>query len=202
MSYRRRNNKRDPLKEFLNTPKEISVQNHPDLCIYVRDHHSKDWSDKSYLKVLRINQKNVDEIINDYDKYNLFDNDIYVSLNGIIPSNEYNYGCMSIDLSIRLPYEGVIEAFKTFFWAFYNNEMVKYNPHFITIVIKDDVVCIRIVCENYNERNEFITISGIRYECSYVNSSRNENIREIVHQITNEQHCRTIKNKTRRQKIF
>lgn len=132
------------------------------LNFYVHNKHNSDWSDKSYDKIITITKENIDDIINNIVFFNTIDYDIMISKGDNIPNNENNIGMHKVDISIRENYERTMTKFIDIIRMFMDGKLDKYNPKFISLIVKTDVFCIRFVSEKYDDCFNYIihSISG------------------------------------------
>lgn len=117
--------------------------------LYVHNKHNQDWSDNSYNKIMTFNNDNIEAFLSNLNYYNTLDYDISISKDGLIPNNENNLGMHKIDFSIRENYENTMKKFEDMLRLMFNGSLDKYEPKFMSIIVKTDVFCIRLVCKKY-----------------------------------------------------
>ena len=119
--------------------------------VYVHNKHNNDWSDKSYSKLLTLNNNNTNDFLLGLHFYNTLDYDITISRDGLIPSNENNAGKHRTELSIREKYGSAMKKFVDIYRLIASGKLDNYNPRFISFIVKTDVFCVRFVSDNYDD---------------------------------------------------
>ena len=120
--------------------------------VYVHNKHNNDWSDKSYSKILTLNNDNTNDFLLGLHFYNTLDYDITISRDGLIPSNENNAGKHRTELSIREKYGSAMKKFIDIYRLIASGKLDNYNPRFISFIVKTDVFCVRFVSDNYDDK--------------------------------------------------
>lgn len=139
--------------------------------VIVHNKHNDDWSNSSYELVFSFNDfrdKNIFNMVNKFENVNLIDYDVFVCKNNNIPNNENNYNKYKVDISIIDVQERVIDTFKKLFNYLNKNNFVitlkkqfKYYVSSIGVILKDDLCCIRIYIDKFdNYIKEFIIETG------------------------------------------
>lgn len=119
-------------------------------ALYIHNKHDTDWSDKSYHKIMIFDDTKFNQFTNGLNYYNTMDYDITISKNDLIPNNENNVGMHRIDFSFRDTYENIIIKFCDMIKMMYNGDIDKYKPKFMSLIVKTDLACVRLVTEYYS----------------------------------------------------
>lgn len=122
----------------------------PKYSVFVHNKHNTDWSDKSYDKLLTLNEDNTNNFLLGLYYYNTLDYDIMISRDDVIPNNENNIGMHRTELSIREKYEKVMDKFIDIYRLIADGKLDKYKPRFLSFIVKTDIFCIRFVSELYD----------------------------------------------------
>lgn len=145
------------LNEFI--PKEEVIFNY-NYCLYIHNKHNKDWSEKSWIRLLDFdNEEMIGVFIDTIMEYNTIDYDFYISKKNLIPIEENVKNHYRSDITISEEYKHVIAKFTDILILLFTNQ-IKYNIDFIGLIIKNNLCCIKIVSNPsmkykvYNELND------------------------------------------------
>jgi len=123
-----------------------------DYSVFIHYKHNKDWSEKSWIKLLDLNDvDNIGSFLSTISEFNVIDYDIYISKKNVIPIEENLDRHYRSDCTINDNYINVLDKFKDILVLLLTNQ-IEYNIDCIGLILKDTLFCIKIVSDPLQEQ--------------------------------------------------